>query len=49
VPNRPIPTDQVVRERAYLLWEQAGCPEGRTDDFWHLAQNQRFSERAHAL
>ena len=23
--------DQVVRERAYLLWEQAGCPEGRTE------------------
>jgi hypothetical protein len=41
--------DQVVRERAYLLWEQAGCPEGGTDDFWHQAQNQRFSERAFAL
>jgi hypothetical protein len=38
--------DQVVRERAYLLWEQAGCPEGHTEDFWHQAQNQRFSERA---
>jgi hypothetical protein len=41
--------DQIVRERAYLLWEQAGCPEGRTEDFWHQAQNQRFSERAYAL
>ena len=34
--------DQVVRERAYLLWEQAGRPEGRADDFWHQAQYQRF-------
>ena len=25
--------DQVVRERAYLLWEQAGRPEGRADNF----------------
>jgi hypothetical protein len=41
--------DQVVRERAYLLWEQAGRPEGRADDFWHQAQHQRFGERAYAL
>jgi hypothetical protein len=41
--------DQVVRERAYLLWEEAGCPEGRTEDFWHQAQNQRFSERLRAV
>jgi Protein of unknown function (DUF2934) len=41
--------DQLVRERAYLLWEQAGCPEGRAEDFWHQAQNQRFSEPAYAL
>ncbi len=27
--------DQVVRERAYLLWEQAGRPEGCADNFWH--------------
>jgi Protein of unknown function (DUF2934) len=41
--------DQVVRERACLLWEQAGRPDGRADDFWHQAQHQRFCERAYAL
>jgi hypothetical protein len=41
--------DQVVRERAYLLWEQAGWRDDRADDFWHQAQHQRFCERAHAL
>jgi Protein of unknown function (DUF2934) len=41
--------DQVVRERAYLLWEQAGGPDGRADDFWHQAQYQRFCERAYAM
>jgi hypothetical protein len=41
--------DQVVRERAYLLWEQAGKPQGRTDEFWRQAQHQRWSERAYAL
>jgi Protein of unknown function (DUF2934) len=41
--------DQVVRERAYLLWEQAGRPDGCADEFWHQAQHQRFRERAYAL
>jgi Protein of unknown function (DUF2934) len=41
--------DQVVRERAYLLWEQAGRPDGRADDYWNQAQHQRFCERAYAL
>ena len=41
--------DQVVRERAYLLWEQAGRPDGCADDFWHEAQRQRFCERAYAM
>lgn len=27
-----------VRQRAYQLWEQAGAPEGRPDDYWHQAE-----------
>src|SRR5580658_2653317 len=34
----PAGLNQVVRERAYLLWEQAGRPDGRADDFWYHAQ-----------
>jgi hypothetical protein len=41
--------DQFVRDHAYFLWEQAGRPEGRADDFWRQAQHQRFCERAYAL
>jgi len=41
--------DQVVLERAYLLWEQAGRPDGRAEQFWHQAQHQRWCERAYAL
>ena len=33
--------DQFVRDQAYFLWEQAGRPEGRADDFWHQAQHER--------
>ena len=33
-----------VRERAYFLWERAGRPEGRADEFW--AQAHRDEARA---
>jgi len=41
--------DQVVRERAFLLWEQAGWPNGRSDEFRHRAQHHRWCDRAYAL
>jgi hypothetical protein len=41
--------DQVVRERAFLLWERAGRPDGRADEFWYQARHRRRSERAYAL
>ncbi len=30
--------EETIRRRAYQLWEQAGCPEGRSDEFWHAAR-----------
>jgi len=27
-----------VRERAYQLWEAAGRPDGRSDEFWQRAE-----------
>ena len=24
-----------VRERAFRLWEEAGCPDNSADEFWH--------------
>ena len=29
--------EEAVRRRAYELWEQAGQPEGRSEEFWHAA------------
>jgi hypothetical protein len=37
--------DQRVRERAYHLWERAGRPEGRSDDFWQQARQEVERER----
>lgn len=28
------------RERAYALWDQAGRPEGRHDEFWEQAGHE---------
>jgi len=29
---------QRIEERAYHLWEEAGCPQGRDLDFWERAR-----------
>ncbi len=38
--------EQRIRELAYLLWERAGCPDGRSDEFWHLAQSEIAADEA---
>ncbi len=30
-------TESIVRERAYILWEQSGRPHGRDKDHWFQA------------
>jgi hypothetical protein len=38
------PTEEQIRVRAHELWEQAGKPEGREDEFWHQAERQLSGE-----
>lgn len=38
--------DQQIRERAYQLWEEAGRPEGRAEEFWFHAQADIHTRRA---
>lgn len=45
----PAGLEQMVRERAYFLWEKAGQPKGRADDFWHKAETEHLRHRAYAL
>ncbi|NMA97666.1 MAG: DUF2934 domain-containing protein [Phyllobacteriaceae bacterium] len=33
-----------VRERAYQLWDQAGQPEGREQEFWFDAERELAEE-----
>jgi hypothetical protein len=41
--------EQLVRERAYLLWEQDGRPDGRANDHWKRALDQHLQARAYVL
>jgi hypothetical protein len=34
------PTEQTIQHAAYLLWEEAGCPAGRDQEFWFAAQER---------
>jgi hypothetical protein len=34
-----------IRERAFELWQEAGCPEGRAEEFWHKAREQETAAR----
>ena len=36
----PNPTPEQIRQRAYDLWEAAGCPEDREQEFWHEAERE---------
>jgi Protein of unknown function (DUF2934) len=38
------PTKKEIEARAYQLWVKAGQPEGRDDEFWHLAQQELRNE-----
>jgi hypothetical protein len=35
--------DQIVRERAYLLWEKDGCPHDRSEEYWHAPMTSVYA------
>jgi hypothetical protein len=40
-----MPNDeQKLRERAYQLWMQDGCKEGRSDQYWFQAEREFHTE-----
>jgi len=46
----PEPTEDEIKRRAYELWEQAGSPKGRDEDFYHLAEQElRNKDKANPL
>jgi hypothetical protein len=43
--DRNSPEQEQIRERARLLWLQAGTPSGRDEEFWHQAEAEIKAER----
>lgn len=39
-------TDQRIREAAYFLWREEGCPEGEADRHWRQAEAMVEAEDA---
>jgi hypothetical protein len=33
-----------IRERAFALWQEAGCPEGRAEEFWFRARDSELEQ-----
>ena len=40
----PEPTEKRIKCRAYQLWEKAGQPEDRDEEFYHLAEQELRNE-----
>lgn len=40
--------EEAIRRRAYELWEVNGCPEGREQEFWYLAEREVMANEAPA-
>lgn len=38
------PTHEEIQARAHRLWEQAGKPEGREQEFWQQAERELYQE-----
>ena len=37
-------SEDQIRNYAHQLWEKAGKPEGRHDEFWHAAESELAAE-----
>ena len=37
---------QRIRERAYFLWREEGCPDNRVHEHWHQAQSAEIASKS---
>ncbi|HEX2652281.1 MAG TPA: DUF2934 domain-containing protein [Xanthobacteraceae bacterium] len=38
------PSEKEIAAQAYKIWEERGRPEGKEEEFWHLAEQQLLNE-----
>ena len=48
MPGAQDDPERRIRERAYALWERAGRPDGRADEFWQQARAEEARAAAAA-
>lgn len=41
--------EQRIRERAYAIWQEKGCPEGSDHEHWFLAEQEVAGASAAAV
>jgi hypothetical protein len=41
--------DKDILNRAYVIWEKNGCPEGRDEEFYHQAEQELRTEDKSSL
>ncbi|HEY0182398.1 MAG TPA: DUF2934 domain-containing protein [Rhodopila sp.] len=41
--------EKVVGERAYFLWQNESCPDGRAEDHWQRALDEHLRQRAYFI
>jgi len=39
-----MPSEDAIRQRAYLMWEADGKPYGQADLYWHRARERMEAE-----
>jgi hypothetical protein len=44
MPKSDQDLEQAIRERAYLIWEREGRPDGRAEDHWRNASVEGFGD-----
>lgn len=44
-----IGLEEIIRTRAYALWEKDGRPDARADEYWHRAFDEHLRDRAYVL
>jgi len=42
--NMAKPSEKEIAARAYQLWEENGRPEGKEEEFWHVAEQELLNE-----
>jgi len=42
--QRPIPSDEQIRNRAYLMWEREGRQDGKSEEYWLRAKAELETE-----